>query len=196
MAMNHYTPGAARTTITSPVLNVAKDAKPSMIGKYFKSVETEFAESAARHKNRARQLAERVIERVSVTEAPIAATDDPNNPEIYGHEKANPMTLKGRIMSARAQLKELAELADSDDLVSWERITQLHKGGMFMGLAQNLEQIRHGIEELAAKRKRGGVASRGIDKGIGEDKDPCWDSHKMVGTKKKGSKTVPNCVPK
>jgi hypothetical protein len=196
MAMNHYTPGAARTTITSPVLNVAKDAKPSMIGKYFKSVETEFAESAARHKDRARQLAERVIERVSVTEAPIAATDDPNNPEIYGHEKANPMTLKGRIMSARAQLKELAELADSDDLVSWERITQLHKGGMFMGLAQNLEQIRHGIEELAAKRKRGGVASRGIDKGIGEDKDPCWDSHKMVGTKKKGGKTVPNCVPK
>jgi hypothetical protein len=29
-----------------------------------------------------------------------------------------------------------------------------------------------------------------------EDKDPCWDSHKMVGTKKKGGKTVPNCVPK
>ena len=300
MAMNHYTPEVARTTITSPVLNVAKDAKPSMVGKYFKQVEEEFAESAVRHKDRARQLAERVIERIvpgeepapgvnrltgkptepaapaapvapqpiasrydprfkngpepytidiggtvykfagrdkqgpgtgeiikvpaavigirglsavnvelgkdglyypapkteSVSEAPIAATDDPNNPEIYGHEKANPMTLKGRIMSARAQLKELAELADSDDLAAWERITQLHKGGMFMGLAQNLEQIRHGIEELAAKRKKGGVASRGIDKGIGEDKDPCWDSHKMVGTKKKGGKTVPNCVPK
>lgn len=26
--------------------------------------------------------------------------------------------------------------------------------------------------------------------------DPCWDSHKQVGTKKKGGKTVPNCVPK
>jgi hypothetical protein len=269
MAMNHYTPEVARTTITNPVLNVAKDAKPSMIGKYFKTVETEFAEGAVRHKDRARQLAERVIERVTggeqpapginrltgkpiepqvadpvapagprgtnlkmvvlqqmkagtykgfapklspeeieaaiaykqqagdLQEAPIAMDPtDPNNPEIYGHEKANPMTLKGRIMSARAQLKELAELADSDDLVAWERITQLHKGGMFMGLAQNLEQIRHGIEELAAKRKKGGVASRGIDKGIGEDKDPCWDSHKMVGTKKKGGKTVPNCVPK
>jgi hypothetical protein len=24
----------------------------------------------------------------------------------------------------------------------------------------------------------------------------CWDSHKMVGTKKKGGRTVPNCVPK
>jgi hypothetical protein len=41
---------------------------------------------------------------------------------------------------------------------------------MFMGLAQNLEQIRHGIEELVAKRKKGGVQSRGIDKHIGEGK--------------------------
>ena len=38
-----------------------------------------------------------------------------------------------------------------------------------MGLEQNLEQIRHGIAELAAKRKKGGVQSRGIDKNIGEE---------------------------
>jgi hypothetical protein len=100
-------------------------------------------------------------------EMPIATGDEPNNPTIYGHEKANTMSLKGRIQQARAQLKELAELSDSNELVVWERITQLHKGGMFMGLAQNLEQIRHGIDELAAKRKRGGVGSRGIDKNIG-----------------------------
>jgi|MesohylFT_1024984.scaffolds.fasta_scaffold100022_2 hypothetical protein len=101
-------------------------------------------------------------------EMPIEPSGDPNDPTVYGHEKANPMSLKGRIMSARAQLKELAELAESDELVVWEKITQLHKGGMFMGLAQNLEQVRHGIEELAAKRKKGGVQSRGIDRNIGE----------------------------
>jgi hypothetical protein len=28
------------------------------------------------------------------------------------------------------------------------------------------------------------------------DEDPCWANYKMVGTKKKGGKTVPNCVPK
>ena len=100
-------------------------------------------------------------------EMPIAAGDEPNNPTIYGHEKANSMSLKGRIQQARAQLKELAELSDSNELVIWERITQLHKGGMFMGLEQNLEQIRHGIDELAAKRRRGGTGSRGIDKNIG-----------------------------
>ena len=31
---------------------------------------------------------------------------------------------------------------------------------------------------------------------LGEDKDPCWDTHKQVGMKKKGGKMVPNCVPK
>jgi len=36
-----------------------------------------------------------------------------------------------------------------------------------MGLEQNLEQIRHGIAELAAKRKKGGVQSRGINRNIG-----------------------------
>jgi hypothetical protein len=113
-------------------------------------------------------------------ETPIDMTGDPNDPTIYGHEKANPMSLKGRIMSARAQLKELAELAESDELVVWERITRLSKGGMFMGLEQNLEQIRHGIEELAAKRKQGGVGSRGIDKNIGEVYDGEPDEYHVL----------------
>ena len=30
----------------------------------------------------------------------------------------------------------------------------------------------------------------------GEDEDPCWDTHKQVGTKTKNGKQVPNCVPK
>lgn len=29
-----------------------------------------------------------------------------------------------------------------------------------------------------------------------EDDDPCWDTHKQVGMKKKGGKMVPDCVPK
>ena len=191
-----------------------------------------------------------------LNEAPIDMTGDPNDPVVYGHEKANPMSLKGRIVQARNQLKELAQLAESDDLIAWEKITRLAKGGMFMGLEQNLEQICHGIEQLAAKRKQGGVASRGIDKNIGEAKldeksvskaqfrtmaavannpefakkvgikpsvgkefhkadkkqdykklpdkteeslktdNPCWKGYKPVGTKKKGGRTVPNCVPK
>lgn len=107
------------------------------------------------------------VPKEGMDEAPIEPTADANDPVVYGHEKANPMSLKGRISQARAQLQELAKLADSDDLVVWEKICRLSKGGMFMGLEQNLEQIRHGIGELAAKRKQGGIASRGIDKNIG-----------------------------
>lgn len=101
-------------------------------------------------------------------ETPIDMTGDPTDPMIYGHEKANPMSLKGRIQQARAQLKDLAERAESNDLAVWQSICRDAKGGLFMGLEQNLEQIRHGISELAAKRKKGGVASRGIDKNISE----------------------------
>jgi hypothetical protein len=37
--------------------------------------------------------------------------------------------------------------------------------------------------------------SLGPDELIGEDDDPCWKNYKMVGTKKKGGREVPNCVP-
>jgi len=96
---------------------------------------------------------------------------DANNPMIHGHEKANSMHLKDRIAQARAQLKELAQLADSNELIVWEKITRLSKGGMFMGLEQNLEQIRHGISELVQARKTGKQfppkARGAIDKNIG-----------------------------
>ena len=44
-----------------------------------------------------------------------------------------------------------------------------------------------------------GDIRKGKYKGVkmaNEDDDPCWDSHKQVGMKKKGGKMVPNCVPK
>ena len=113
-------------------------------------------------------------------EAPIDMTGDPNDPTIYGHEKANPMSLKGRIMQARAQLKDLAERAESNDLAVWQSIVRDAKGGLFMGLEQNLEQIRHGIAELAAKRKKGGIQSRGIDKNISERSVSQAQAHMMA----------------
>ena len=109
------------------------------------------------------QMSETVADQLTL-EAPIAATDDPMDPMIHSHNKANTMSLKGRILQTRKQLQELAQMAQSDDLAQWHQICKLAKGGMFMGLEQNLEQVRHGLEELAAKRKKGGVQSRGIEK--------------------------------
>ena len=49
------------------------------------------------------------------------------------------------------------------------------------------------------KMKKGLADNPRVSKALqkaNEDDDPCWDSHKMVGMKKKGGKMVPNCVPK
>jgi len=121
-------------------------------------------------------------------EMPIEPTGDPNDPTVYGHERANPMSLKGRIQQARNQLQELAKAAESDDLVVWESICKKAQGGMFMGLEQNLEQIRHGIEELAQRRRKGGVNARGIDKNIGEAKGPAQQAAIAIAMKKDGKK--------
>jgi hypothetical protein len=194
MAMQHYQVPKAEPVIPTVT-------KSLLLKKYFEESEEVEAQALAEKRERLRMYSQTIAERVLMKESrtdetPIDMTGDANDPVVYGHEKANPMSLKGRIQQTRNQLKELANMAESDELVVWEKITQLAKGGMFMGLEQNLEQIRHGIEQLAAKRKQGGVASRGIDKNIGEDNDPCWKNYKQIGMKKKGGKSVPNCVPK
>lgn len=97
-------------------------------------------------------------------EAPIYPTADPMDP-VVKHGAANPQSLKTRIMISRRMLKELADMADTDDLGVWDTLTKMALGGgMTMGLVQNLEQIRHGIDELRAKRAKGGSQSRGIEK--------------------------------
>ena len=97
-----------------------------------------------------------------VSETPIDGPND--NPMIYGHQGANPAELKTRIMRARGQLKDLSQRSDTDSLLGWESIAR-----QFPELAMNIEQIRHAIEELAKKRKKGGIGSRGIDPNIGEE---------------------------
>jgi hypothetical protein len=163
MAMQHY---------QQPVVKEA--TKKSLLKQYFQEAEEVVSEELAAKKEHLRMYSQTIAKRVlmkesnqTISEVPIEPTDDPNDPVVYGHQKANPMSLKGRVMQARAQLTELAERSQSDDLLVWEGICRDAKGGLFMGLEQNLEQIRHGIEELAARRKKGGIPSRGIDKNIG-----------------------------
>jgi hypothetical protein len=62
LTMQHY--AEPKKTITAPVLNVAEGTKPSMIGKYFATVEQELREAAERPNDRATKLAKRIIERI------------------------------------------------------------------------------------------------------------------------------------
>jgi hypothetical protein len=101
----------------------------------------------------------------------------PNDyPMIYGHQGANPAELISRIMRARGQIKDLSQRADTDSLLGWESIAR-----NFPELAMNIEQIRHAIEELAKKRKKGGIGSRGIDPNISAEESydgGSYTSHK------------------
>jgi len=77
-----------------------------------------------------------------------------------------------------------------------------------------LEEKKRGLwDNIHAKRKRGERPARPGEKGYpktlnvedteleeagrmqGGGKDPCWKGYKMIGTKKKGGREVPNCVP-
>ena len=46
---------------------------------------------------------------------------------------------------------------------------------------------------IHGKKECPDIVAAEVDEGKG---DPCWDSHKQVGMKKKGNRMVPNCVPK
>lgn len=250
-----------------------KDTAPvreSLLKKYVAETEEELAEQQAIQQQRitmySRKIAQKVLGENAIKEAPIDYNpQEPMNPMIHGHKKANPSTLKGRIIQARAQLKELADMADSNDVSVWQTIARKGLGGGWtMGLMQNLEQIQHGIDELVKQRKKGGIKSRGIDPMLEDDlvnpednvkldipllirlleyaredaktdmdlhnvaemlinlskdgetlsmdqydqivgnqkllpeptNEACWKNYKQIGMKKKGNKTVPNCVPK
>jgi hypothetical protein len=97
-----------------------------------------------------------------VAEAPIEFDPtEPMNPMIYG-AGSNPAKLQTRMLRAAGQLRELAKRAEGAGALEWESISK-----NFDELAMNIGQIKHGLEELAKQRKKGGVRSRGIDPNIG-----------------------------
>ena len=97
-----------------------------------------------------------------VKEAPIDFDPaEPMNPTVYG-AGANPAKLQSRMLRAASQLKDLASRAENASALEWESIAK-----NFDELAMNIGQIKHGLEELAKQRKRGGIRSRGIDPNIG-----------------------------
>ena len=125
------------------------------------------------------------------------------------HHKSNPGSIEYRIMRARSQIKDLATRVDSNELIVWEGIAR-----QFPELAMNIEEIRHGIEELAKIRKGGGRRSHNIDKHIGEAVMPaikaskpstpkivkpkaktsvCRAGQTQTGTQIKNGVSVPKC---
>jgi len=97
-----------------------------------------------------------------LSEAPIGFDPaEPMNPMVHS-AGANPAKLQYRMQRAAGQLKDLAARAEGARALEWEMISK-----NFDELAMNIGQIKHGLEELAKQRKKGGTRSRGIDPNIG-----------------------------
>jgi len=64
----------------------------------------------------------------------------------------------------------------------------------FTGISGSIKDIMRQNKEIEAANKK--KTKKEEVESIKEKKDPCWDTHKQVGMKKKGGRMVPNCVPK
>jgi hypothetical protein len=184
LTMQHYAE-PAKKTITAPVLNVAEDAKPSMIGKYFKTVEQELKEAADRSKDRSRQLAERIADKISkqgVAEGEKTMSRAAKGNEKYGKDGMKALAKAGR---EGASEKKLDAIRDKHDNYN-EGLEQYN----YRDIA---EMARQGLSDKEIAEQLG----FDLTEGLRDPKDnPCWKGYKPVGTKKKGGRTVPNCVPK
>jgi len=79
------------------------------------------------------------------------------------------------------------------------RKANLKKEEASMSPQETALQKKRLMVDLAIAKRRKQDLSKKTDtptKVMGEDSDPCWDTHKQVGMKKKGNRMVPNCVPK
>ena len=80
-----------------------------------------------------------------------------------------------------------------------KRAAALKKEEASMSPQETALQKKRLMVDLAIAKRRKQDLSKKTDtptKVMGEDSDPCWDTHKQVGMKKKGNRMVPNCVPK
>lgn len=90
---------------------------------------------------------------------------DPNNPNdpMVMPPGLNPGKLSYRKSRAAAQLQDLARMAaqanEKDSPAMWDSIVK-----HFPELETNIRSIQHGMQELEARRRKGGSASKGITK--------------------------------
>jgi hypothetical protein len=158
ITMKHY---------TAPVLNVAKNATPSMIGKYFKAVEEELNEAAEHGKDRSRQLAERVSTKINELSNDTLASykkksgADASKADKEGDFKRGDKRFSGIVKATKKEFDNDAKKhAVSEDL-------------------EELLDLRNQVEEAIKQRL-----------------DPkCWTGKHKEGTKIKGGVRVNNCVP-
>ena len=68
--------------------------------------------------------------------------------------------------------------------------------GIATGIGQGIKKVSDYVSSKTSKKKKSTPQKAGPKGYSKKQEDPCWDTHKQVGMKKKNGKMVPNCVPK
>ena len=142
---------------------------------------------------------------------------------IDDFEKSDAPQFQGKSKEKRREMAIAAYLSKNEDFQLDEKITGLvnkaEKSGMPYGILKKVYD--RGLAAYKTGHRPGttaqqwafarvnsfvtksagtwGKADADLAKqvrGEGLEEDPCWDTHKQVGMKKKSGKMVPNCVPK
>ena len=213
MAVQHY-----QKDITNPVLNKDKNAKPSMIGKYFKQIEEELAESEQRYKDRAKQLAERVITKMNERTADVDSA-------VKDYLSKGGEVKQGKPHKPRKSEKTdfgSKHIGGKGEVNKSGKATKIGKAANTQGkpvvkveaILSNIRQLKSQLDEQIAQLEefynpptdsRSPISGAHhpdckcseVEEGLRDPKDnPCWKGYKPVGTKQKNGRTVPNCVPK
>lgn len=195
LAVNHY------TEYKAPTEEVKR--APSLIDRYFKTVEEEFAESQTAKSEKTKQLAERASRKVGgnyghqsnfnkhvaqaqkppeniIKMAKSGAKTD-NHSRKYQREETDPVDTVTLDIPLLLRIMEYSK-EDAQDDMALHDVTQ-----RLIELSKKVDVIN--MDHYDA------IVSGNVDESLRTD-NPCWKGYKPVGTKKKGGRTVPNCVPK
>jgi hypothetical protein len=194
LTIQHYT--EPKKTITNPVLNVQEGATPSMIGKYFKAVETELAEAATRSKDRSRQLAERVVKKV--IEQDITRRVTPNADGSLPDPSINRLTGKPNTPAAEPAPSNLKPGGATVEYGGSTYSVSVFGDGIRPRIGRSDKVVTAKAYVVGDKMYvlLDPSTQEGIEEGVAGPKD-CWPGHRKVGTQpgtgKNAGKRVNDC---
>lgn len=187
---------------------VVEKKMSTSIDKYFKLVEQELVESVQEEQSakqaKAQRLAERAVAEVGGNHGHFSKLSSHLSRAQRPPEDIIQMAKNGARVDHNTRRSRYNESDEVDtvtlDIPLFIRLLEYAKEDA------KTDMDLHSLAEKAIEfSKEGALSMDQYDALVGDQKalpapmessDPCWKDYKQVGTKKKGGKTVPNCVPK
>jgi hypothetical protein len=208
MAMQHY-----QTEDECVEPQSARVGRESIVRKYFDQAEQAVQEQQVKKQNFYKQYAQTIAERVLMKEsagqqAAIAIAKKKSGKynkdgkrvkenEIPGHSMGfkpgagpgmQPIEELSTELLGRYKKASYADAKKADSEGDYARGDKRFKG-------INKATVKQFDNDLK-KHEQNPIKEANAKKRTLKNSNPCWDGYKPVGTKKKGGRTVPNCVPK